>query len=219
MSEVTAPRIKSFLQEMVEDEHFSGVALVAKNDQIIHASGYGFAFPGVANTVETVFHVASITKQFTAAAIMQLVESRVVDLDKSINAYLPEKYIAPVWTPVTVHHLLSHSSGIPDYAVIRDYYDVVDGFCLGDTVDGMVREAMGKDLEFAPGTNYSYSNIGFTLLGLIIERQTDTRYEQYMKDNVLDPLGLTFSKIHIEGHVPAEMKPAATAGRKARNNM
>lgn len=203
MSEVVEPRIESFLQGMVVDENFTGVALVVTNDQIIHAKGYGYSSPSVPNNVETIFHVASVTKQFTAAAIMQLVDARVLDLAESINAYLPEKYMTPLWNSVTVHHLLSHSSGITDYAVTRDYYDVVDGFCLGDTVDGMVQEAMSKDLEFAPGTKYAYSNIGFTLLGLIIERQTDTPYAQYMKENILQPLGMASSKVHTEGHVPA----------------
>ena len=195
------PRMETFLQNRMIDEHFTGVALVVTNNQIIHANGYGFSSPGVPNTVDTIFHVASVTKQFTAAAVMQLVEARALDLGESINTYLPEKYAAPVWSSVTVRHLLSHSSGIIDYAVTRDYYDVVDGFCLGDTVDGMIREAMSKDLEFAPGTNYSYSNIGFTLLGLIIEQQTDTPYAQYMMENIFEPLGMVSSKIRIEGHV------------------
>jgi len=204
MSEVIEPRLESFLQEMVVDEQFTGVALVATNDQIIHAKGYRLSSPGEPNNVETIFHVASVTKQFTAAAVMQLVEARILDLGESINAYLPDKYTTPIWNPVTVHHLLSHSSGITDYSVVRDYYDVVDGFCLGDTVDGMVQEAMSKDLEFAPGTKYSYSNIGFTLLGLIIEHQADTPYAQYLKENILEPMGMASSKIHIEGHVPAK---------------
>lgn len=153
MIEVVDPRIDGFLEEMVDQEHFSGVALVTRGGDVVHAKGYGSASGGNLNNVNTAFHVASITKQFTAAAIMQLVEAGTVDLDESIIVYLPEQYHTPTWKDVHVHHLLSHSSGIIDYAVTRDYYDVVDGFCLGDTVDGMIREAMTKDLEFAPGLN------------------------------------------------------------------
>ena len=160
--------------------------------------------PGRKNNVDTAFHVASITKQFTAAAIMQLVEKGLVDLNGPINNYLPHKYRSPKWNSVTIHHLLSHTSGIVDYAVTRPYYDVVKGFCLGNTVDGMIKEAMVKDLQFAPGTKFSYTNLGYTLLGLAIENQTKISFDKYIKENILDPMGMRSSKIHIEDHVPAQ---------------
>ena len=206
--EVVDPRIDEYLSEMTVQERFSGVALVAQNGKILHSKGYGMASPNRPNTVDTVFHVASITKQFTAAAILQLAESGAIDLSLSINNYLPERYRSSTWDEVSVHHVLSHSSGIPDYGVTRDYYDVVDGFCLGDTVDGMIKESMASDLEFSPGSAYSYSNIGFTLLGEIIEEQTDTPYEQYIRERIFEPLGMRSSRIHIEGHVPVENEAA-----------
>ena len=202
--EVVEPRIDEYLSEMTVKEHFSGVALVAQNGEILHAKGYGTASPGRPNTVDTAFHVASITKQFTAAAILQLVEAGSIDLSMSINDYLPDRYRSAKWDEVSVHHVLSHSSGIPDYGVTRDYYDVVDGFCLGHTVDGMIQEAMARDLEFAPGSAYSYSNIGFTLLGEIIEEQTNVPYDEYIQEKIFKPLGMRLSRIHIEGHVPTE---------------
>ena len=208
INEVVEPRIEAFLQKMVDEEHFTGVALVVKGGEVIHAKGYGIAAEDAPNNVHTAFHVASVTKQFTAAAIMQLVEAGILNLHDSINLFLPEQYSTPTWNDVHVHHLLIHSSGIPDYAVTRDYYDVVDGFCLGETVDGMIREAMGKDLEFAPGTKFSYSNIGFTLLGAIIEEQTNIPYDRYMKENILEPMGMRSSRIHIEGHVPTKNEAA-----------
>lgn len=202
VSEVIEPRIDAYLQEMKVDQRFTGVAMVSRAGEVVHASGYGMATSTIPNNVDTALHVASVSKQFTAAAIMQLVERQILDLGESINAYLPEQYRSPNWKTVTAHHLLSHSSGITDYAVTRPYYDVVDGFCLGDTIDGMIKEAMGKELEFVPGTRYSYSNIGFTLLGVILENQTGMPYEQYLQDNILDPLGMSNSRVHIEGHVP-----------------
>ena len=135
---------------------------------------------------------------------MQLVEAGLVDLDKSINTYLPERYRSTYWGIVTVHHVLTHSGGIPDYAVERDYYNVVDGFCLGDTVDGMIQEAMTKELEFVPGSKFAYSNIGFTLLGSIIENISGNSYEDYMEQRVLRPMGMLSSKIHVEGHTPGK---------------
>lgn len=206
--ETVHPQSEDFLQVMVKEEHFSGVALVMRMDEVIHAKGYGNASSENRNSVETVFHVASITKQFTAAAVMQLVEAGLVDLETSVNEYLPKKYRSQNWDSVKIHHLLSHSSGVPDYAVERDYYNVVDGFCLGDTVDGMVKEAMGKDLEFEPGSSFSYSNIGFTLLGFVIQQQTSQPYEEYLKINILDPMGMDSSRVHVVGHEPVANEAA-----------
>lgn len=202
--QVSDSRFDSYLKEMEKDEHFTGVALIMRQGEIVHAKAYGAATDNRANTVDTKFRVGSITKQFTAAAIMQLVEKGVVKLDGSINTYLPEQYRSPKWGVVTVHHLLSHTSGISDYAVTRDYYDVVEGFCVGDTVNAMVREAMSKDLEFVPGSKYSYTNLGYTLLGLVIENQTKTPYDEYIEENILAPMGMTSSKIHVVGNVPTQ---------------
>lgn len=199
--EVTDSRAEAFLQDMVKKEHFTGVALVMREKGIIHAKGYGWANSEKKNSVTTPFHIASITKQFTAAAILQLVEQGKVSLDGSVNEFLPVEYRSPKWDSVTIHHLLNHTSGIPDYAVTRDYYEVVKGFCLGNTVHGMVKEAMAKDLEFKPGSNFSYSNIGYTLLGFVIENQTQTPYDKYLKVNIFDPIGMRSSKIHVIGHV------------------
>jgi CubicO group peptidase (beta-lactamase class C family) len=201
--EVIVSRCETFLKKMENEEHFTGVALVMIQDEVVHAKGYGMANSERENSVTTAFHIASITKQFTAAAILQLVEKGIVSLEESINNYLPKEYISPKWDSVTLHHLLSHTSGITNYEITRDYYEVVKGFCLGNTVDGMVKEAMGKDLEFKPGYQFSYSDINYTLLGFVIENQTHTPYDEYLKANILDPMGMRASKIHVIGHVPA----------------
>jgi CubicO group peptidase (beta-lactamase class C family) len=204
LQQVVEQGCEAFLQRMVLEEHFSGVALVMRNTEVMHAKGYGRATAGDNNSVDTVFHVASITKQFTAAAVLQLVEAGKIELDRSINEYLPQKYRSPQWDRVNCSHLLSHSSGIEDYALVRDYYNVVDGFCLGNTVDGMIREAMAKSLRFEPGSRFEYSNIGFTLVGEIIENQTSMPYDEYLKTHVLRPMGMNSSRIHAIGHEPNE---------------
>jgi CubicO group peptidase (beta-lactamase class C family) len=195
---------EAFLQRMLFEEHFTGVALVKKADKVLHAKGYGEATESKQNSLDTVFHVASITKQFTAAATLQLVEAGKINLETPINEYLPKKYRSDHWKNVTCSHLLSHSSGIEDYALVRDYYNVVDGFCLGDTVDGMIREAMEKPLRFKPGSKFEYSNIGFTLLGEIIENQSSLPFDAYVKKRILNPLGMTSSRVHVIGHVPTD---------------
>lgn len=205
---VVAPDIEAFLREMVVEEHFSGIALAVRAGEVLHAKAYGRAIEDQANALDTLFHVASVTKQFTAVATLQLVDKEKIELSDSINEHLPERYRSEHWADVSVHHLLSHSSGIPDYALERDYYNVVDGFCLGDTVDGMLREARNSDLEFQPGSQYEYSNIGFTLLGEIIEYTSGVPYHIYVEENLLAPMGMDSSRLHVIGHEPEQNEAA-----------
>ena len=191
---------------MVEEERFSGVALVMSAGRIVHARGYGAAGDGRVNSVTTEYHVASVTKQFTATAVLRLVDLGLMRLDAPIRDHLPLRYRSPSWNAVTLHHLLSHTGGVPDYAVERDYYDVVDGFCLGDTVDGMIRESMARPLEFEPGSRFQYSNIGFTLLGIAVEHVTSTPFHEFLQEQVLKPTGMTSSRLHVVGHVPTSME-------------
>ena len=199
---VTDARIEAFLSSMVEEEHLTGAVLVMKQGRVVHRAAYGMATADKPNTVKTAFHVASVTKQFTAAAVLQLNSRGEIDLTASINRYLPEHVRSARWDRVTVHHLLSHTGGVPDYGLERDYYQVVDGFCLGDTVEGMILEAGGRELDFEPGTRFTYSNLGYTLLGLIVEHHTATPFEIYLKDNVLAPMGMHDSRLHVVGHRP-----------------
>ena len=194
--EVTNPAIEAFIRKMISEEHFKGVVLAAVNNEVIHAKGYGMANDTINNNVKTKFHVASITKQFTAVAILQLAEQNRINLEESINNFLPSQYRSDKWDIVTVHHLLSHTSGIEDYAVTRDYYDVEKGFCLGNTVDGMIKEAMTKELDFPPGSKFFYSNIGYTLLGEIIQNITGDQYHRYLKTNILEPMEMLSSFFH-----------------------
>lgn len=197
-------KLEQYMDNAVQLKHFSGVAMIAYNGQILLNQGYGIATNQVLNTSDTVVHVASITKQFTAAAILLLWEQGKIDLHISINHYLPKKFFSNEWSNVTVHHLLSHTSGIIDYAVERDYYDVRKGFCFGNTVNGMINEARYKPLQFEPGSHFNYSNIGFTLLGAIIEEQAGCSYRNFIKEYLLKPTGMTSSDIHKEGYEPKE---------------
>jgi len=193
---------EDFLAEMVDTEHFSGVAMVTRGGQPIHKRAYGPASVDRDNHVDGRFHVGSIAKQFTAAAIMQLIEAEAVQLDGRINDYLPEGRRSQHWDSVNVAHLLSHSSGIPDYAVARDYYAVVDGWAFGATVDGMIHEAIARPLDFRPGSQFHYCNLGYTLLGEIIEAQSGLRYADYIRQELLLPFGLENSEVHDECYSP-----------------
>lgn len=193
---------ETFLREMVEAEHFSGAVMVVRGEQVVHKRAYDPVSTCHENRIDSRFHVGSIAKQFTAAAIMQLVENGSVALHGGINDFLSQAHRSGVWKDISVEHLLSHSSGIPDYAVTREYYEVVDGWALGATIDGMIREAMARPLDFQPGSEFRYCNLGYTLLGEIIEAMTGLRYADYIKQALLDPLGMVNSQIHDERYIP-----------------
>ncbi|MGH7250025.1 MAG: serine hydrolase domain-containing protein, partial [Minisyncoccia bacterium] len=202
MKSKLSPKIKveRFLQKAIAEEHFSGVIMVVREGEVILNQGYGMATEKDENKPDTVIHVASVTKQFTAAAIMLLNEAGKIDLAVSINHYLPKKYQSDKWKSVTVHHLLSHTGGVSDYAEQRPYYDVRKGFCFGSTVDGMIHEAQAKDLEFVPGSEFRYSNIGYTLLGVIIEQVSGHPYGEFIKQELLIPAKMFLSGIHEESY-------------------
>src|ERR1051325_10460922 len=181
------------IQEVLELAHkyqlFNGTALVAENGRVVYKGGFGMANMewGIPNTPDTKFRLGSITKQFTATLIMQLVEQGKIKLDGKLSDYLPD-YRKDIGEKVTIHNLLTHTSGIPSYTdqpgffenVSRNPYKVAD----------FVKKYASGDLEFEPGSKFSYSNSGYFLLGAIIERVTGKTYEQALKDNILDPAGM-----------------------------
>ncbi len=217
VSEIIDPNTEEFLSRMVEKEKFSGVALVKRGDLIVHARAYGMANEIELNSLDMAFHVGSITKQFTAASVMKLVESGKLSLSASINTYLPVNYRSQKWESVEVKHLLSHTSGIPDYGLERDYYAVIDGWPDEATMDGMVLEATEAELEFSPGTDFNYSNIGYTLLGLIISEVTGQAYEDFVETQILAPMGMENSKLHRLDHVAAPNEPQGNRWNETEN--
>ncbi|HKZ02582.1 MAG TPA: serine hydrolase [Pyrinomonadaceae bacterium] len=168
---------------------FNGSALVAENGKVIYKKGLGLANMewNTPNSADTRFRLGSITKQFTATLIMQLVEQGKIKLDGKVLDYLPD-YRKDTGEKVTVHQLLNHTSGIPSYTglpgffneVSRDPYEVAD----------FVKKYASNDLEFEPGSKYAYNNSGYFLLGAIIEKVTGKKYEQVLKENIFDPLGM-----------------------------
>ncbi|MDZ7271905.1 MAG: beta-lactamase family protein [candidate division KSB1 bacterium] len=173
-------RIDEYMQR-VAARGFSGALLVAKGQQIILAKGYGFADRErkLPVTPRTVFTVGSITKQFTAAAILKLYELGKLDLRDPIDRYFPN--VPPDKAGITLHHLLTHTAGFPD--------------AIGDDFEPISREefvalALRTPLLFLPGERYHYSNVGYSLLGAIIEQLTDTSYERFLHDALFVPAGM-----------------------------
>ena len=168
---------------------FNGAVLVAENGKVIYKKGLGLANMewNIPNETDTKFRLGSITKQFTAALILQLVEQGKIKLDGKISDYLPD-YRKDVGDKITVHHLLTHTSGIPSYTSQPKFFEDVsrNPFVVAD----FVKKYASGDLEFEPGSKFSYNNSGYFLLGAIIEKVSGKPYEQVLKENILDPLGM-----------------------------
>jgi CubicO group peptidase (beta-lactamase class C family) len=187
-SEKTA-KIQEVLSLANKYRQFNGSALVVENGKVIYRGALGIANMewGISNTPETKFRLGSITKQFTSMLTLQLVEQGKIKLDGKISDYLPD-YRKDIGDKVTIHNLLTHTSGIPSYTdqpgfqsnVSRNPYQVAD----------FVKKYTSGDLLFEPGSKFAYNNSGYFLLGAIIERVTGKTYEQVLKENILDPVGM-----------------------------
>jgi len=184
-----AAKIRELLALAHKYRQFNGSALVAENGKIIYKGAYGQANMEwiIPNTPDTRFRLGSITKQFTATIILQLVEQGKIKLDAKLSDYLPD-YRKDTGEKVTIHHLLTHTSGIPSYTGQPGFFQNVSRNPY--KVDEFVKKYASGDLEFEPGSKFRYNNSGYFLLGAIIERVTGKPYEQVLKQNIFDPLGM-----------------------------
>src|SRR6185295_2273027 len=184
-----AAKIQEVLALAHKYRQFNGSALVAENGKVIYKGGFGLANMewNIPNTPDTKFRLGSITKQFTSTLTMQLVEQGKIKLDAKISDYLPD-YRKDTGEKVTIHHLLTHTSGIPSYTGQPGFFQNVSRNPY--KVDEFVKKYASGDLEFEPGSKYRYNNSGYFLLGAIIERVTGKPYEQVLQQNIFDPLGM-----------------------------
>jgi CubicO group peptidase (beta-lactamase class C family) len=182
---------------------FNGAVLVARQGHILYERAFGLANLEwqIPYDLQTKFEIGSMTKQFTALLVLQLVNQGKVRLDGHISDYLPY-YRSETGNRVTVAELLSHTSGIPNF-LSRP------GFLEGPasrtryTVRDFVEKYCSGDLHFEPGTKFEYSNSGYFLLGAILEQVSGESYEQLLKERIFDPVGMKNSGYaHFEAVVP-----------------
>lgn len=185
-----AARVDSFVAPYVAGNNFSGVILVARGDSILMEKGYGLANPelGVPNTARTRFHIASVTKAFTAAAVLLLEQRGRLRVTDPVSRHLPGY---PQGDRIRLEHLLTHTSGIPNLGGS----DWARDERLPHSTEELVGLFKDKPLEFEPGSETSYSNSNYNLLALVLERLTGQGYGDFMRDSVFAPLGLT-STLH-----------------------
>ncbi len=203
-------RVDSVVTAELRAQKIPGVSLgVMRRGKIVKAKGYGFASVelNVPVTPRSLFQTGSVGKQFTATAIMMLVEAGKIGLDDRIIQWFPEAPMA--WREITVRHLLSHTSGIPDYGAEESTMGkgVVD-FHRPYTEDELVRTFAALPLDFQPGDKWSYSNTGYVLLGALIRRVTGEFYGDFLQEHIFKPLGMTSTRIISE----ADIIPNRAAG-------
>jgi CubicO group peptidase (beta-lactamase class C family) len=186
------PRIDAYIRGEMERERIPGLAVAIVNKKVVTARGYGLANieHQVPVTPETMFQSGSLGKMLTATVVMLLVEDGKLSLSDPITRFLPG---APgSWRPITVRHLLTHTSGIPDYAT--EGFDYRKDY----TYDELARIAYGMKLDFAPGSKWSYSNTGYMLLGFIIGKVSGRFYGDLLTERVFKPLGMKTARVISE---------------------
>ena len=182
-----ADPVDDLVTAAMAQHHIPGLALkVVRQDQEVKTAAYGFANLewSVPATPETVFEIGSVTKQFTAACILLLVEQGKISLDAPVSLYLTNTPAS--WAGITVRHLLTHTSGIKNYTGL-------DGFELARhlTQAQFIAQLGAVPLVFPPGEKFSYSNSGYNLLGYIIENVSGQKYWAFLSDKILRPLQMS----------------------------
>ncbi|MCB0630019.1 MAG: serine hydrolase [Saprospiraceae bacterium] len=210
-----AQQMQVYLQTLEENETFSGSVLVAKGEEIILSKGYGEAVIeyGIPNTPDTRFRIGSITKQFTAMVVLQLMEQGKIDLQGKIVDFLPD-YPAIQSEKVTIHHLLNHTSGIPSYTGMEEI--MKHRGSLEEAPEDFIKHFWDKELEFEPGSEFRYNNSGYYLLGMIIEKVSGMPYDDYLTENIFEPLGMKNSGFeHYRSVIPKKAQGYAAMGEYA----
>jgi CubicO group peptidase (beta-lactamase class C family) len=185
-------KIDELVKTYFDYRQFTGSVLVAEEGKVIYKKGFGLANRewNIPNTPDTKFRLGSITKQFTSMLILQLVAQGKIDLEGKLSDYLPY-YRKDTGNQVTIHHLLTHSSGIPSYTSIPNFFEDISRDPY--PVEDFVKRYCSGDLEFEPGSRFLYNNSGYFLLGAIIESVTEKPYEEVLKEQIFDPFGMSDS--------------------------
>ncbi|MFK7775434.1 MAG: serine hydrolase [Saprospiraceae bacterium] len=179
-------KIYDLVNACAEYGQFNGSVLVAEKGKVIYKNGFGEANKewNIPNKADTKHRLASISKQFTAMAIVQLAAENKLKLDAPITNYLPD-YPKANGNIITIHHLLTHTSGLPNYTSFPNYREMM---VKHHNPMDLVKSFADLPLDFKPGAEYAYSNSGYALLGVIIEKVSGKTYEQVLQDQIFSPL-------------------------------
>jgi CubicO group peptidase (beta-lactamase class C family) len=177
-------KVDSYVKPYLEAKSFSGAILIARGGKIVLSKGYGMANYELdaPNTPQTRFHIASISKTFTSAAIMMLEERGLLSVSDTLAKFIADY---PGGDKITIHHLLTHTSGIQN---VNDFPDYDAKSKFPQTTDSIIAMFKNRPLTFQPGARYSYSNSNYNLLAFIIEKVSGKSYGDFLRENIFDPL-------------------------------
>ncbi|HXB75385.1 MAG TPA: serine hydrolase [Candidatus Acidoferrales bacterium] len=180
-------RMEQVVQSYVANKTFMGSVLVARGGEVLFSKGYGSANLewNIPNSPATKFRLGSVTKQFTAASILLLEERGKLKTDDPVKKLMPDAPAA--WDKITIFHLLTHTSGIPNFTGFPDYQSLEP---FAATPEKLVARFRDKPLDFQPGEKWSYSNSGYVLLGYLLEKASGETYEKFVQANIFGPLGM-----------------------------
>lgn len=206
-------RLDAYLSGLAQSGDLRGSVLVARGDTVLLSKGYGVAdeASGAPNTATTRFRIGSITKQFTAMAILILQEQGKLRVEDSICRYVSD--CPEAWRPIALRHLLTHTSGIPNYTDLPDFPALIE---TPATLDQLIARFRSLPLQFTPGARWSYSNSGYILLGAVIERVSGQSYSAFLQDHIFTPLGMRGASYdantppspqHATGYLSAHHQP------------
>lgn len=186
-SQDISPVLDKYMKAQFSINEFSGAVLVAKKGTILYNKAFGKADRewNIDNASSTKFRIGSLTKQFTAACIMKLEEEGKLSVTDPLSKYIADY---PKGDSVTIHMLLNHTSGIANYTSLEDFWKSTAYLQLKP--DSFINVFKNKAYDFAPGSNWSYSNSNYYLLGIVIERVSGMSYSEYLYKNIISPAGL-----------------------------
>src|SRR5215510_6066852 len=187
LAQEATSRMEKVVQSYVDTRQFMGAVLVARDGQPLLSKGYGWANVEwrIPNSPSTRFRIASITKQFTAAAILLLEERGQLSTDDLLKKYFPN--LPAGWGRITIFNLLTHTSGIPDFTSFPDFSSKER---LATTPENLIAWFRDKPLNFQPGERFEYTNSGYVLLGYLIERISGKSYSDFIVNNIFKLLGM-----------------------------
>lgn len=183
-------RMDQVVRASSDADAFSGAVLVARDGRILLDQGYGLANRewNIPNDWDVKFRLGSLSKQFTAVAVMLLNQQGRLDLDAPIKTWLPDAPAA--WDKITPRHLLSHTAGVPNFTALPDYQDLKT---RPATLEQLIARFRDRPLDFAPGSRFAYSNSGYVLLSAIVEAAGGQTYADFVTANLFQPLGMNDS--------------------------
>lgn len=184
-------------ESYLESQNFSGAVYIAEGNQVLLNKGFGIAdhAANLLNSPDTKFQIGSITKQFTAAAILLLMEQGLLSIDDYVSEYIED---FPNGDKITLKHLLTHTSGIPNYT---DFLTFRYTRFLKRTPDELMAMISARSPKFSPGSRFKYSNSGYVLLGVIIEKVSGMSYQAFLESNIFEPLGMHDSQYGEDEHL------------------